>query len=150
LSRVGGSRDSRRFNSLPAQRRAVRAFIRSGKSRGWVCLPETYEDVGQSGRALNRPALRRLLADIAAGKVDCVVAYSVDRRTRQSADQTRLVARLRRHQVTVVIVCPVTFHAMGGKTIDAVPAAEPPSARLKRRGTIGQMIGRRSGEKDAK
>ncbi|NLF73818.1 MAG: recombinase family protein [Candidatus Anammoximicrobium sp.] len=73
LSRVSGSRDSGRFNSLPSQRRAVRAFIGSGKSRGWVCRPETYEDVGQSGRALNRPALRRLLADIAAGKVDCVV-----------------------------------------------------------------------------
>ena len=36
------------FNSIRSQRKAVRAFIASRKQRGWVCLPEAYEDIGQS------------------------------------------------------------------------------------------------------
>jgi site-specific DNA recombinase len=40
---------------------------------------------------MERPALQRLLADIAAGRVDVVVVYKVDRLTRSLADFARLV-----------------------------------------------------------
>ena len=40
---------------------------------------------------MERPALQRLLADIAAGKIDVVVVYKVDRLTRSLADFAKIV-----------------------------------------------------------
>ncbi|MCB2060957.1 MAG: recombinase family protein, partial [Novosphingobium sp.] len=70
------------FNSLDAQREACAAYILSQASEGWSLLPEHYDDGGLSGGTLERPALKRLLADIEAGKIDIVVVYKVDRLTR--------------------------------------------------------------------
>lgn len=70
------------FNSLDAQRDAGEAYIASQKSEGWVCLPDHYDDGGFTGGNLERPALQRLLADIEAGRVDCIVVYKVDRLSR--------------------------------------------------------------------
>src|SRR5690242_16665415 len=56
------------FNSLQAQREACEAFINSQRHEGWVCLRATYDDGGFSGATMERPALQRLLADIAAGR----------------------------------------------------------------------------------
>ena len=61
------------FNSLRAQREACEAFINSQRHEGWTCLRAAYDDGGFSGATLDRPALQRLLADIAAGRVDTVV-----------------------------------------------------------------------------
>lgn len=60
------------FNTLDAQRDAGEAFIRSQQHDGWDCLPNRYDDGGFTGGNMERPALRRLLADIEAGKIDCV------------------------------------------------------------------------------
>src|SRR5215468_6427179 len=79
------------FNSLHAQREACEAFIASQKHEGWTCLRESYDDGGLSGGTMDRPALQRLLADIAAGKVDVVVVYKVDRLTRSLADFAKIV-----------------------------------------------------------
>jgi len=79
------------FNSLDAQREACEAYIRSQKGAGWVALPEMYDDGGISGGTMDRPALQRLLADIAAGCVDTVVVYKVDRLTRSLADFAKIV-----------------------------------------------------------
>ena len=70
------------FNSLDAQREAGEAFIASQRAEGWACLPDRYDDPGFSGGTMDRPALKRLLADIEAGKIDCVVVYKVDRLSR--------------------------------------------------------------------
>jgi site-specific DNA recombinase len=67
------------FNSLDAQREAGEAFIKSQASEGWTCLPDRYDDGGFTGGNMERPALKRLIADIEAGKIDCVVVYKVDR-----------------------------------------------------------------------
>ena len=56
------------FNSLDAQREAGEAYIASQKSEGWVCLPDRYDDGGFTGGNMDRPALKRLLADIEAGQ----------------------------------------------------------------------------------
>src|SRR5213596_4065107 len=69
------------FNSLEAQREACEAYIRSQCHEGWVSARTRYDDGGFSGGNIERPALQRLLADIAAGRVDVVVVYKVDRLT---------------------------------------------------------------------
>jgi site-specific DNA recombinase len=66
------------FNSLDAQREAGQAYIASQQQEGWLCLPERYDDGGCSGGNMDRPALRRLFTDIAAGRIDCVVVYKVE------------------------------------------------------------------------
>jgi DNA invertase Pin-like site-specific DNA recombinase len=82
------------FNSLHAQREACSAYILSQASEGWSLLPGDYDDGGLSGGTLERPALQRLLADIAAGKIDIVVVYKVDRLTRSLLDFAKLVEAL--------------------------------------------------------
>jgi site-specific DNA recombinase len=79
------------FNSLDAQREACAAYVLSQASEGWTLLPDRYDDGGISGGTLERPALQRLLADIAAGRLDIIVVYKVDRLTRSLLDFSRLV-----------------------------------------------------------
>jgi DNA invertase Pin-like site-specific DNA recombinase len=79
------------FNSLQAQREACEAFIASQRHEGWVCLRAGYDDGGFSGATMERPALQRLLADIAAGRVDTIVVYKIDRLTRSLADFAKIV-----------------------------------------------------------
>ena len=79
------------FNSLQAQREACEAFIDSQRHEGWVCLRAAYDDGGFSGATMERPALRQLLADISAGRVDTVVVYKIDRLTRSLADFAKIV-----------------------------------------------------------
>src|ERR1700720_2438341 len=74
------------FNSLEAQRDACESFILSQKHEGWTALNSRYEDGGFAGGTMERPALKQLLADILAGKVDTVVVSKVDRLTRALND----------------------------------------------------------------
>lgn len=82
------------FNSLHAQREACAAYVLSQASEGWTLLPDEYDDGGLSGGTLERPALQRLLADVAAGKVDIIVIYKLDRLTRSLLDFAKLVEAL--------------------------------------------------------
>ncbi|WP_118857946.1 recombinase family protein [Sphingomonas mesophila] len=79
------------FNSLDAQREACEAYAASQRHEGWECSSERYDDGGFSGGSLDRPALKRLLADVAAGKVDVIVIYKIDRLTRALSDFARIV-----------------------------------------------------------
>jgi site-specific DNA recombinase len=79
------------FNSLQAQREACEAFIVSQRHEGWVGLRAGYDDGGFSGATMDRPALQRLLAEIAAGRVDIVVVYKIDRLTRSLTDFAKIV-----------------------------------------------------------
>lgn len=92
------------FNSLDAQRESGEAYIASQRGAGWVCLPTHYDDGGFSGGNLERPALRRLLADIAAGRVDCVVVYKVDRLSRSLLDFARIMEVFDQRQIAFVSV----------------------------------------------
>jgi site-specific DNA recombinase len=92
------------FNSLDAQREACENFIASQKAEGWLRLPDRYDDGGFSGGTLERPALRRLLADIDAGKLDVIVVYKIDRLSRSLMDFARLVEAFERKDVTFVSV----------------------------------------------
>jgi DNA invertase Pin-like site-specific DNA recombinase len=79
------------FNSLQAQREACEAFITSQRHEGWACLATRYDDGGFSGATTDRPALQRLLADSAAGRVDTIVVYKIARLTRSLADFAKIV-----------------------------------------------------------
>jgi DNA invertase Pin-like site-specific DNA recombinase len=79
------------FNSLDAQREACAAYVLSQASEGWSALPDIYDDGGLSGGSLERPALQRLLAEVAAGRIDIIVVYKVDRLTRSLLDFAKLV-----------------------------------------------------------
>jgi len=92
------------FNSLDAQREAGEAYIASQKHEGWVCLPDRYDDGGFTGGNMDRPALQRLVADIEAGKVDCIVVYKVDRLSRSLIDFAKIMDVLERQCVSFVSV----------------------------------------------
>jgi DNA invertase Pin-like site-specific DNA recombinase len=88
------------FNSLDAQKEAGHAFIKSQAHEGWIAVGDGYEDGGFSGGNMDRPALRRLMADIHVGKVDIVVVYKIDRLSRSLADFARMVDVFDRHRVS--------------------------------------------------
>jgi len=92
------------FNSLKAQREAGEAYIESQKSEGWLLVPDDYDDGGYSGGTLERPALKRLMADIEHGRVDAVVVYKIDRISRSLMDFAKLVEVFERRKVTFVSV----------------------------------------------
>jgi site-specific DNA recombinase len=92
------------FNSLHAQREACEAYIKSQKHEGWRTLPPAYDDGGFSGGSMDRPGLQKLLADIAAGQIDVVAVYKVDRLTRSLMDFAKIVEVFDRQGVSFVSV----------------------------------------------
>ncbi len=92
------------YNSPDAQRDAGEAYIKSQQGEGWECLPNRYDDGGFTGANMERPALRRLLNDIEAGRVDCVVVYKVDRLSRSLLDFARIMEAFDSRKVAFVSV----------------------------------------------
>jgi site-specific DNA recombinase len=110
------------FNSLDAQREACQAYIASQRAEGWVLLHDHYDDGGISGGTLERPALKRLLADIQQGLVDVVVVYKIDRLSRALLDFSRLVEVFEANNVTFVSVTQSfnTTTSMGRLTLNVL------------------------------
>lgn len=108
------------FNSLDAQREAAEAYIVSQRSEGWECLPSRYDDGGFTGGNVDRPALQRLLADVDANRVDCVVVYKVDRLSRSLLDFSKLMDSFDKRGVSFVSVTQQfnTTHSMGRLTLN--------------------------------
>ena len=110
------------FNSLHAQREACEAFIKSQAPEGWKLIKTRYDDGGLSGGTMERPALKRLLADIAEGLVDVIVVYKVDRLTRSLADFAKMVELFDAHRVSFVAVTQQfnTTTSMGRLTLNVL------------------------------
>ncbi len=110
------------FNSLDAQRDACEAYIKSQASQGWRALPQHYDDPAYSGGNLQRPALKKLLADIEAGQVDVVVVYKIDRLTRSLADFAKLVEAFDAKSISFVAVTQQfnTTTSMGRLTLNVL------------------------------
>jgi len=108
------------FNTLDAQREAAEYFIRAMAGEGWEALPQHYDDGGFTGANTDRPALKRLLADIEAGEVDCVVVYKVDRLSRSLMDFAKLLALFDQKDVTFVSTTQNfnTTNSMGRLTLN--------------------------------
>src|SRR5437016_10598346 len=67
-----------------------------------VALADMYDDGGLSGGTMERPALKRLLEDIKASKVQIIVVYKVDRLTRSLTDFGRIVDVLDAHNASAI------------------------------------------------
>ncbi len=112
----------RSFNSLDAQREACESFIGSQRHEGWRAMPTRYDDGGYSGGTMERPALRRLLEDVEAGKISVIVVYKVDRLTRSLADFAKIVEALDAKRVSFVSVTQQfnTTSSMGRLTLNVL------------------------------
>ena len=83
-------------------------------------MDDGYDDGGYSGGNLGRPGLKRLMADIDAGRVDIVVVYKIDRLTRSLSDFAKLVDVFDRNGVSFVSVTQQfnTTTSMGRLTLN--------------------------------
>ena len=110
------------YNSLHAQRDACEAYVRSQIGEGWTLRPDAYDDGGISGGTMERPGLKRLLADIASGLIDVVVVYKVDRLTRSLGDFARIVEQFDAQGVSFVSVTQAfnTTSSMGRLTLNVL------------------------------
>ncbi len=110
------------FNSLQAQREACEAYIKSQAHEGWIAIPTNYDDAAYSGGNLERPALRQLLKDIDAGKVDTIVVYKIDRLTRSLADFAKLVEQFDAKSISFVAITQQfnTTTSMGRLTLNVL------------------------------
>jgi len=108
------------FNSLDAQRESAEAFIVAHRHEGWTILPDRYDDGGFTGGNMERPALKRLLADVDAGRIDCIVIYKIDRLTRSLTDFARIMETLDCRSVSFVAVTQQfnTTNSMGRLTLN--------------------------------
>ncbi len=92
------------FNSLDNQREASEAYIKSQAHEGWRLIRDRFDDGGFSGGSMDRPALKRLLDDVRARRIDVIVVYKVDRLTRSLADFAKLVELFDEHDVSFISV----------------------------------------------
>ena len=121
------------FNSLDNQREASEAYVKSQAHEGWKLIRTRYDDRGYYGGSMERPALKRLLDDVRAHRIDVIVVYKVDRLTRSLADFAKLVELFDTHQVSFVSVTQafntttsmgrLTRHALGDRPNE--PAGTP-------------------------
>jgi site-specific DNA recombinase len=110
------------FNSLHAQREACESYIGSQRSEGWRLISTPYDDGGLSGGNMERPALQHMLSDVAAGLIDVVVVYKIDRLTRSLADFARMVEIFDAHGASFVSVTQQfnTTTSMGRLTLNVL------------------------------
>ncbi len=108
------------FNSLDAQYEACGAYALSQRHEGWVLLKGRYDDGGFSGGNMQRPGLKRLLADVEAGKVDIILLYKIDRLTRSLTDFAKIVEVLDRAAASFVSITQSfnTTTSMGRLTLN--------------------------------
>ena len=76
------------YGSLETQRERLEAYC---NSREGFSVYNVYEDGGFSGSTTDRPALKRMLQDIRDGKINCVLAYKIDRIARSVKDFHNLI-----------------------------------------------------------
>jgi DNA invertase Pin-like site-specific DNA recombinase len=108
------------YNSLDAQYDACAAYALSQRHEGWTVLSERYDDGGFSGGNMERPGLKRLMADVETGKVDIILLYKIDRLTRSLSDFARIVDVLDRKGASFVSITQSfnTTTSMGRLTLN--------------------------------
>jgi site-specific DNA recombinase len=71
------------YSSLETQRERLQAYCQSQEN---YTVFRVYEDGGYSADSLDRPALKDMLRDVREGRLNCVLAYKIDRLTRSVRD----------------------------------------------------------------
>lgn len=92
------------FSSCEAQFEACHRFIQSQAGEGWTYEDRRYDDEGRSGETLERPGLKRLLADAEAAFFDRIVIHRLDRLSRKVVHCASLLEDLRRRGIGLTIV----------------------------------------------
>lgn len=77
-------------NSISSQRELVRSYI---KEHDDMQLFDIYVDDGYSGSDFDRPEFKRMMADIEAGDVDCVIVKDLSRLGRDHIEAGRLIQK---------------------------------------------------------
>lgn len=103
--------------NLEGQRLAIRAWL----SAHGMEEAEWYEDRGESGEKLSRPAFDRLQRDIFLGKVKTVVVYKLDRMSRSIVDGVNLINDWVNRGIRIISVTQqIDFSGTVGKMIASV------------------------------
>lgn len=71
---------------------------------GQVDSLESYCDEDFTGSDINRPALKRMMADIESGMIDVLIVYQLDRLSRNVRDFSNIYDTLEKHHVNFVSV----------------------------------------------
>jgi site-specific DNA recombinase len=85
--RVSTQEQAQEGYSIGAQTDRLKAYC---SAKGWL-VAGVYTDAGYSGSNTQRPALERLLEDVKAGLIDCVLVYKLDRLSRSQKDTLMLI-----------------------------------------------------------
>ena len=88
LSREDGDREE--SDSVANQRKMLMSYV---EQREELSLGEIYVDDGCSGTNFERPAFRRMLEDIEAGQINCVIVKDLSRFGRDYIDTGRYLER---------------------------------------------------------
>jgi site-specific DNA recombinase len=98
--RVSTDRQADQGVSLEAQEAKIRAMatVRGAE------LGEVIVDGGESAKDLNRPGVQRLLALVAAGRIDAVIVAKLDRLTRSVKDLCGLLELFEKRKVALISV----------------------------------------------
>ncbi|MFE4524731.1 recombinase family protein [Cytobacillus firmus] len=86
-ARVSTEEQAKEGYSISAQKQKLRAFC---IAQDWD-ISGLYVDEGISAKDMKRPQLQRMIEDIKAGKIDCVLVYRLDRLTRSVLDLYKLL-----------------------------------------------------------
>lgn len=123
------------FNSLDAQYEACAAYALSQKHEGWKLVSERYDDDGFSGGNMERPGLKHLLADVAAGKFDIIRVCKIDRLTRSLAEFAKIVDVLDTAKASFVSITQSfnTTTSMGRLTLNMLLSLRDCTERLASR-----------------
>lgn len=77
-------------NSIRSQRELILSFIRSHAD---MKLYDIYIDDGYSGANFDRPQFQRMMQDVKAGKIDCIVVKDLSRFGRDYIEAGRLIQK---------------------------------------------------------
>lgn len=77
-------------NSISSQRELIRSYVREHDD---MELFDIYVDDGYSGANFDRPEFRRMMADIEAGNVNCVIVKDLSRLGRDYIEAGRLIQK---------------------------------------------------------
>ncbi len=109
------------FTSLDSQREYCQAFIKSREAEGWRVYPIEYNDPGFTGGNMDRPGLKKLLADARLGKFQAVVSYKYDRLSRNTKDFIHILETFDRHGIVYLSVTqPIDTSSSVGRLMRSI------------------------------
>ena len=85
-----GSSMKAESNSISSQRELIRSYVREHDD---MELFDIYVDDGYSGANFDRPEFKRMMADIEAGNVNCVIVKDLSRLGRDYIEAGRLIQK---------------------------------------------------------